>query len=170
MSDGAIQQRLRELLPEVDGAHHVDVKCVESAAPLRVFVARMFSYQPRWYRALFRLRGLLARCLGLRHAGLEGFAVLSPETLGFAPGETVLFFTVLRAEEEAYWVGHVQDRHLTAAVAIWFAPLPEGRRRYYVATVVHFRNRVGPLYFRLIEPFHHLLVRASARHAAAWRP
>jgi len=164
--DATLRNRLSAILPEAAGADHVDVKSAEGRGSLREFIAGMFSYKPGWYRALFAVRGVLARVLGLRHEDVGAHASLTPESVSFVPGETAQFFTVAKAEEERFWAAGAGDSHLDAVLVVFFDALPDGRRRYHVATVVNYKNAVGPLYFNCIRPFHHLVVAAMVRHAA----
>ncbi|XXF76233.1 DUF2867 domain-containing protein [Myxococcaceae bacterium GXIMD 01537] len=45
-------------------------------------------------------------------------------------------------------------------------PVKGQRRRFHVATIVRYRRWAGPVYFNVIRPFHHLVVRGMLRHAA----
>jgi hypothetical protein len=170
MRDDNLTLRLKAVLPEAEDADHIDVKSVTGRGSLRVFLARMLSYKPGWYRALFRLRGVLARILGLWHEDIDSYGAITPESVSFTPGETALFFTVKRAEEERYWAADGGDSHLDAALVVFFDNLSDGRRRFHVATVVTYKSAAGPLYFNIIRPFHHLVVAAMARHAAGGAP
>lgn len=165
MRDEKLMLRLRAILPEAEDADHIDVKSVTGRGSLREFLARMLSYKPGWYRALFRLRGVLAHALGLRHEDIDAWGI-APENVSFNSGEAADIFTVRKAEEERYWAGDVGDKHLEAAVVVFFDALPGGGRRFHVATVVWYKNAVGPVYFNLIRPFHHLVVAVMARYAA----
>ncbi|MCP3162820.1 DUF2867 domain-containing protein [Myxococcus qinghaiensis] len=153
----------------LEGAHHVDVKTVESEASLREFVARLMSYQPAWVTALFRVRGVFVRLLGLRQVGVPRARRLRAEEVPMSPGETAAFFTVRHAEEERAWVVGAEDSHLDAVLAVTVEPGPALPRRFHVVTVVRYRNWAGPVYFNVIRPFHHLVVGAMARAAAGPR-
>ncbi|WP_342378995.1 DUF2867 domain-containing protein [Myxococcus stipitatus] len=150
----------------IEGADHVDVKTVESEASLREFVARLMSYQPFWFTALFGIRAVFVRFLGLRQARLPRRPPLRAETVPMTPGEKVAFFTVRHAEEEQTWVAGAEDSHLDAVLAVTMESAPEQPRRFHVVTVVRYRNWAGPVYFNVIRPFHHLVVGAMARAAA----
>jgi hypothetical protein len=43
--------------------------------------------------------------------------------------------------------------------------LPDGRKRYHLLTVVKFRHWTGPVYFNVIRPFHHIIVKAMLTDA-----
>jgi hypothetical protein len=40
------------------------------------------------------------------------------------------------------------------------------KRRFHVVTIVHYNNLAGPVYFNVIRPFHHLVVKQMARRGA----
>lgn len=150
------------------GADHMDVKTFATDRPLRAFVLDFTTYCPGWLRGLYALRGALARLLGLQHT-LDGPSPLAPEDVPMDPGGRLGFLTVTAAEEDRYWIAEASDRHLTGHVAV----VPEATEAgpvVHVLTVVHYRHWTGPVYFGIIRPFHHLVVRAMGRHAAGARP
>jgi len=162
-----IRQRLEQLLPEARDADYLDVKTATGRCDLRRFLAGMFSYAPAWVTLLYRLRRVLARVLGLRHADLAEGPVLRPEDVPMAPGGSLKFLTVRAAQEDDFWIGEAGDKHLTGWIVVLVEPLPDGLRRFHAYTVVRFRHWTGPVYFTLIRPFHHLIalgmVRAGVR-------
>ncbi|WP_300156927.1 DUF2867 domain-containing protein [Solidesulfovibrio sp.] len=165
----AALQRIAAVAGVVADADHVDVHRVRGQAGLRQFVAAMFGDRPTWLRALYRLRGLLARLLGLRHGAAAGPESMKPEDVPMTPGGKLGFFTVLAAEPDAYWAAGATDRHLRAVLAVLAVPEPDGRVVYDVVTVVVYKHWTGPVYFNLIRPFHHLVVWRMAKRAARGR-
>jgi hypothetical protein len=157
-----ILQRLEMLLPLTANADHVDVKTGEGELSLREFLSGLFSYAPGWVRQLYRVRGALAKVLGLQHEPYEPKRI-RPEDVPFKPGELVRFFPVKDAREEEYWIALAGDRHLEGAMAVLVEPLGGKRRRFHVFTVVKYKHWTGRLYFNLIRPFHHLLAAAMVR-------
>jgi len=165
-----MRRRIEEIVPQAAGADHIDVKSAQGCVSLRECVSSMLSYKPGWYKALFSLRGRLAGLLGLRHDGLGDDAEITPQGLGFAPGDQALFFTVTAAREEAFWAAEVSDKHLRAWIAVFFDDPPGGARRYHAATCVVYESALGPVYFNLIRPFHHLVAAVMLKHAVKPRP
>ena len=160
-------QRLLTLLPAARGADHIDMKSGEGEATLRECIAGMFSYTPGWVRLLFRVRGVLAKVLGLRHEDVWT-ARVRPQDVPFTPGERLRVFeveTASEAMESAHWIATGRDTHLDASIVVLAEPLGEARRRFFVYTVVTYKRWTGPLYFTLILPFHHLLVAAMLQAA-----
>ncbi|MFP2910776.1 DUF6463 family protein [Pyxidicoccus sp. 3LFB2] len=168
------QSRSKTALPEVlrpfaEGADHVDVKTVESEASLRVFLAGLLAYQPAWVTALYGVRAVFVRLLGMRQHGIPQAQRVRPEDISMVPGTAAGFFTVRHAEEERVWVVSAVDTHLEATLAVVMEPEPADgpRRRFHVVTLVHYKKWTGPVYFNVIRPFHHLVVDGMARNAAA---
>lgn len=154
------------LRPFAQGADHVDVKTVESEATLREFLAALMSYQPAWMTALYGVRAVFVRLLGMRQHGVPRPQNLRPEEIPMTPGSAASFFTVRHAEEGHVWVVSATDKHLDATLAVVMEPGGGPLRRFHVVTLVHYRNWAGPVYFNVIRPFHHLVVRGMARSAA----
>lgn len=162
-------------IPEVaslfEGSNYVDIKTIEGNVTLRQFIAAMLSYYPWWIVLLYRIRALLVKILGLvEHEAPEVLPNLRAADVSFVPGDAVTFFTVRLAQEEHYWVGETPpDKHLKAFLGVAIEPVADNRRRFHVATSVHYKHWTGPLYFNLIRPFHHLVV-SRMMHAGLIRP
>lgn len=162
-ADRDVTQIMSEYLAEAD---HLDEKAVWSEAGLRDFVAAVFSYRPAWMRLLWRIRGRVARWLGIPHDE-SNHTGLDAAHLPTSPGETALFLTVLGSDGERYWAAVCQERHLDFAVCVWSEASEDAEgQRFRLLTAVRYNNRIGRLYFNLIRPFHHLVVSASMHHAA----
>lgn len=155
---------IHELRPLLEDADHLDVKTVEGKVSMREFVTGMLCYYPGWYKCLYKIRGIFAKVLKLEHA--KSYPTIAPSELPMSPGGQALFLQVKMAEEERYWVGEVNDRHLYAALIVAVEPLDTGKNRFHVMTVVRYNNRIGPVYFNLIRPFHHLVVSRMAKAGA----
>lgn len=156
-----------ELAPYFDGLDHVDVKTVHSARDLRTFLAAMLSHRPAWVTALFAVRSVLVRAIGLRQPRGPSPPRFTPETVPMQPGAAAIFFTVRAAREGAHWLADVDEAHLWAAVAVVRElPGPDGVAAFRVVTLVRYHRWTGRLYFNVIRPFHHLVVRAMARAGA----
>lgn len=148
------------------GADHVDVKKAESGVTLREFVAGSMSWSPVWVKVLFLARTVLARLLRLDDSHLPAGVRPRPEEISFTPGDRVGLFTVTAAAEDRFIVLEAADNHLIGYLAIAAAPAAGGRTRFEAATVVKYRRWTGPLYFTIIRPFHHLVVRGMIKAGA----
>ena len=154
-----------EIARLVEGSDYVDRKCVEGNTSLRQFIASMLSYYPWWVVLLYRIRVVLVKILGLvEHEAPEVLPDLQAEEVSFVAGDTVTFFTVYLAKVEQFWIGETpEDKHLKAYFGVVVEPLAQNLRRFHVTTIVHYKHWTGPLYFNLIRPFHHLVVRQMMR-------
>ncbi|WP_022661866.1 DUF2867 domain-containing protein [Paucidesulfovibrio longus] len=161
--------RLSELHPELseflENKDYTDHKNARSDKSLRAVVTEMFTYCPAWLRGFYRIRGLLARLLGLRHDQELSAGDVSPEAISMSPGGKVRFFNVVSARENTWWVGEINDAHLSAWVVVVREPSAAGPALFHVATSVRHRHWIGPLYFNLIRPFHHFIVASMLRRA-----
>ena len=149
----------------MEGADHVDVRTVTGTLSLRAFVASTLSYQPAWMTFLYHVRGGVVRLLGMRQDGVPQSVRFSPDDVPLEPGAEFLFFTVHSAEDDRYWIGGFVDQHLTGHVVAAVEASGDGARRLHLMTIVHYNNWAGPVYFGLIRPFHHLIVRLATNAA-----
>ena len=147
------------------GIDHFDVHSFEGDATLEQFIAKMFT-SPWWVRALYKAHAVFATLLGLPSDDL-GQVTLNPQSLDLQPGRCVTFFRTLASEAGSYWVGgYEDDPHLSAWIVITAPATNDGRTRFRVATIVHYKDWRGPLFMKAILPFHHLIVWACGRRAA----
>jgi hypothetical protein len=151
--------------PLLDGADHADVKTVTGPAELtmREFMARAFSYKPAWLMVLFGIRQGFVRLLGLPPGEAPETSRFAPADITLTPGENLLFFTTQDAQDEQYWIGCVEDKHLDAWLAVAVEPVDAATRKFHLLTVVRYNAWTGPVYFNVIRPFHHLVVYRFAR-------
>lgn len=154
---------LQLLLADAD---HIDVKTIEGDLPLRSFLAGMLGYQPDWITFLYRVRWVFVRLLGMQQHGVPQARQLRPEDIPMIVGEPTTFFTVVAAQDEQFWFAEATESHLTAKLGVVIEPLAGTRKRYHVFTVVHYHRWTGPVYFNVIRPFHHLVVRKMMGAAA----
>lgn len=150
-----------EIAPLLEGAHHIDIKTAESERPLSEFVTRLLNYQPLWVTFLYGVRMVFVRFIGLRQKGVPPAPQLKSAPM--TEGEQAAFFTVKAADAERYWFAGVSESHLTAHLGVVVEPTEP--RRCHVVTVVHHHRWTGRLYFNVIRPFHHLVVRSMVRAA-----
>ncbi len=139
---------------------YCDIKSIEADVSLRTFIAGMLSFHPWWVVALYRIREILVRMLGLvKHEKPEVSPSLRPEEISFTPGENISFFTLRDAKENTYWVSETpEDKHLSAHMGVVAEKVEDRRTKFYVFTTIKFKHWSGPVYFNIIRPFHHLVV------------
>ncbi|MFF4415878.1 DUF2867 domain-containing protein [Streptosporangium sp. NPDC001559] len=153
-----VTEGLPELRALAEGADHLDVKTVEGDLSLVEFLKGMLVWRPWWLRALYMVRGGFVRLLGMRQEGNPASGRVPVEEIPLVPGARASFFTVVEADPDRYVAAVVAESHLTAHLVVVAEP-----GRFHVATVVHYNRWTGPVYFTVIRPFHHLVVRAMAR-------
>ncbi|MEF2231301.1 MAG: DUF2867 domain-containing protein [Pseudodesulfovibrio sp.] len=154
-------ETIPELAPLYEGADYVEEKTIEGSTDLRKFIVGMMR-KPGWLRLLYALRKVLVRPFGIHQASDLG-GELEPDDISFTPGDRCRAFTVTCGREGEYLALHIDDPHLKGQVIMAAVPLPDGRTRFHVGTIVHFNNRLGPIYFTLILPFHHLVAASMLR-------
>jgi hypothetical protein len=168
MQDVLNNPELEELFNDMD---YIDVKHIEAETSLRGFIAGMLSYYPWWIVILYRVRQILVWLLRLaRHDKPETLPSFKAEQVSFTPGENASFFIIRKAEEEKYWIAETpEDKHLSAYFSVSADKLDSGMTRFTVMTAIRYLHWSGPVYFNLIRPFHHLVVRSMMRAGAAYR-
>jgi hypothetical protein len=111
-----------------------------------------------WVSALFRLRNFLVKFVGLKGSGERNAEELEK---CIRTGGTYGFTSVV-AKDDRETVMLLTDSHLNAYMSVRV----EGGTAA-IATLVHFKNRLGRMYFFVIRPFHGLIVRRMLRIAVA---
>jgi Protein of unknown function (DUF2867) len=140
-------------------AHYFDVKTIEGTVALRQFIAQALSYHPWWVKVLYGIRSVFVRLLGMRQPQMKS-PHMAPEDVSFAAGSRQFFFTVESGQEDSYWLAYASEKHLTARLLVEVQPLGEAGNRFTLTTFVHYNHWTGPLYFNVIRPFHHMVVKA----------
>lgn len=145
-------------------ADHVDVKTVQGRVNLSGFIAAMLTYSPVWLAFFYRIRKVFVLLLGMQQdEDPEILKPLNAADISFQPGETASFFTVRYAEKDRYWIAETpDDKHLRAFFGIFRQRVNQQENRFHVMTVVHYKHWTGPVYFNVIRPFHHLVVKLMA--------
>ncbi|VAW38743.1 hypothetical protein MNBD_CHLOROFLEXI01-3150 [hydrothermal vent metagenome] len=158
MKNEALFTAVPNLATLAETADHIDVKTISGDVGLRQFIASMFSYQPAWMTFLYGVRYFFVRLLGMKQEGVPKGAIVQPEDISFVAGDPATFFTVQMAEENKYWFAAATESHLIAHLGVVVTP-SSGQNRFHVMTLVHYRRWTGPVYFNVIRPFHHIVVR-----------
>lgn len=155
-------QKFKAVQELVQNTNHFDVKIIEGDVTIREFIAGALSYHPRWIKALYAIRWGFVRLLGMKQ---ENMAIpnLKSEDIPFTKGEWATFFQVYEAQENQYWIASASDKHLTAYLIVANEPLSNGKTCFHLATIVHYHNWAGPIYFNVIRPFHHIVTRSMMK-------
>ncbi len=137
----------------------------ESRGTMREFLAASLSYMPGWMRFLYRVRAGFVRLLGVRQEGIPEKEHLEPQDVPFEPGGQAAIFTVLAAEEESYWLASAQDAMIIGYVGVVREPLENGMSRFHLLSGARYRRWTGRLYYNVILPFHHMVIRCMGCYA-----
>jgi Protein of unknown function (DUF2867). len=122
-------------------------------------MVRFWTDFPTWINFLFRVRNFLVKFVGLegsmnslqeledciRHGGKSKIASVPAKS----DNETVLL---------------LDDKHLDAYMSVYIDESPNNKLAYSI-TLVHFKNRLGRIYFFFIRPFHGLIVRSTLKNS-----
>ncbi|MBT2471618.1 DUF2867 domain-containing protein [Streptomyces sp. ISL-66] len=122
------------------------------------FTRVIFTGSPLWMGRLMALRDKLVAPFGLQ-VKERGKAAATRIEPGVKRGP----FRILSVTEDEVLCGD-DDKHLDFRVSFAVRPKTDGPGSEGVCTtVVRFNRPIGRLYFRTIEPFHHLIVATLLR-------
>lgn len=156
------------LLQLAEESDHLDVKTYTSEGRLDAFLVGFLNYMPGWIKALYGVRWVFVRLLGMRQEGLPAESLqITREKLPMTVGEYANVFQVAAAEPEGYWMGFATDKHLTAYICVIAEPTQSAARLFHVITLVQYHHWTGPVYFNVIRPFHHVVVHQMAQAGLA---
>ena len=116
---------------------------------------------PAWVKVLFRIRGVVASILGLRHEGVAD--VPSAPAATYEVGQRVGMFTIQSIESDELIVGG-DDKHLDFRLSVFLSSL-NGVETATVSTAVEIHNTTGRIYILVIKPFHRAIARATLQRA-----
>ena len=108
-----------ELEKVIKLADHTDTHSGCSNSTLEAFTAGVMSYAPAWMIFLFKIRGILVKLLGLHQPELKEIPNFSEDALPVKPGTHVGFFEVYFYQQDQCWVSKIDDKHLSAYIAIY---------------------------------------------------
>ena len=153
--------QLEKICADADHVYGVDF---DSRREMEDFLIRLMSYKPGWLTFLYKVRGVLARIMGLKHDEFIDHG-LEVSDYDFTRGGKVDFFDSVDFEADRFWIGAAEDKHLIGYIGVVSEPASAGLHHYHVFTIVHYKHWTGPLYFNLIRPFSHLVVYFMGKHA-----
>jgi len=130
-----------------------EISCESQLTPDDIMV-RFWTNFPAWVDFLFSVRNFLVKFVGLegstnslqeledciRHGGKSKIASVPAKS----DNETILL---------------LDDEHLDAYMSVYIEEFPDNKRVYAI-TIVHFKNRLGRIYFFFIRPFHGIIVKS----------
>ncbi|MEO0732722.1 MAG: DUF2867 domain-containing protein [Bacteroidota bacterium] len=144
--------------------------CFETALPEHPTTITMpmigqafFEASPTWINYLFNLRNRLVRRLGLKVPEPIADREKLPDDFTCTPGQRVGLFKVFASDQREVVLGE-DDKHLDFRVSLYQRSATEAQpRSLAITTIVSFNHWSGRLYFRLIKPFHKIIVKQMLR-------
>ena len=161
----AILNSIPPLQKICSNADHIYSVGFESRRDMEDFLIRLMSYKPGWLTFLYKVRGVLAGVMGLKHDEFMNHG-LEVTDYDFNRGGQVDFFNSIDFETDRFWIGEATDKHLSGYIGVVSEPAENGMHHYHVFTIVHYKHWTGPVYFNLIRPFSHLVVYFMGKYAA----
>ena len=122
-------------------------------------MVRFWTDFPTWVDFLFRVRNFLVKFVGLE-GSKNSFQDL--EDCIRAGGQSK--FASVPDKNDSETVLLLDDKHLDAYLSVYTEETPE-YKLVYAITLVHFKNRLGRIYFFFIRPFHGLIVRSTLKNS-----
>ena len=132
----------------------------ESRLTLDDIMVRFWTDFPVWVNFLFRVRNFLVKFVGLK-GSKNSFQDL--EDCIRTGGQHKFASVPAKSDNETVLL--LDDKHLDAYVSVYIEEALE-YKRVYAITLVHFKNRLGRIYFFFIRPFHKLIVRSILKRVA----
>lgn len=123
---------------------------------LEKVVDLIFRKTPNWVSFLMKFRNFLVRFIGLKTENPTSV------NTNFEVGSYIGFFQIMSIKPNEIVLG-ANDSHLNFRALI----VQDSTLKYNinVTTLVEFNNRKGRLYFKVIGPFHKLVVRRMVKQA-----
>ena len=123
-------------------------------------LVNFFTDFPGWVNVLFKLRNFMAKFVGLKSS--EGSDVKEIEKC-IRTGKAYRLGSIPEKSDNET-VSLLSDKHLDAYISILVES--EGKRKTVSAIiVVHFKNRLGRIYFSVIRPFHGAVIKNVLKRA-----
>ena len=115
---------------------------------------------PHWINVLFKLRNVLVKFVGLKSE--ENNSVEELEKCIRTGGRYNFVSVPAKSYNETILL--LSDKHLDAYISIH---VENGKEHKMISaiTLVHFKNRLGRVYFFVIRPFHGAIVRSMLKRA-----
>ncbi|MDR2950795.1 MAG: DUF2867 domain-containing protein [Prevotella sp.] len=118
---------------------------------------------PSWINALFKIRNILVRPLGLRHP--DDTEDKKKESLKHSIKEGKEYEIMsIPAKSDKETVMCLTDSHLTAYIAVYYDK-NQNATKLKVSTLVQFHKFFGRIYFYMISPFHYFIVKSKIKQA-----
>ena len=123
---------------------------------LNAILIKMFSNSPKWIVMLMAIRDKLIQYFGLKTQKNPFVIEEFIKSLDSNEHKLGILDVILKNKSEII-VG-LDDRHLNFKSSLYLETI-ETKQNVYLSTVVNFNNVWGRLYFLMISPFHHVIIK-----------
>ncbi|MDH6307000.1 hypothetical protein M2459_003675 [Parabacteroides sp. PF5-5] len=123
-------------------------------------IISFFTDMPAWVKALFRLRNFMVQFVGLKGSNERTEELKDCIRTGGKSG-----FISVPDKNNHETVLLLEDKHLNAYLSVHIANTDNNKKNVSLITVVHFNNRLGNVYFAIIQPFHKIVVKSMLKRA-----
>ena len=123
-------------------------------------MVRFWTDFPAWVDFLFMVRNFI-----VKFVGLEGSkkSLKELEDCIRAGGQSKFASVPAKSDNETILL--LEDKHLDTYVSVYIEKSNE-YKRVYAITLVHFKNRLGRIYFFFIRPFHAIIVKSVLKRVS----
>ncbi|MDR0418657.1 MAG: DUF2867 domain-containing protein [Prevotellaceae bacterium] len=142
------------------GAYRCDFISSKEIIPDDIQLAFWLS-DSKLVKGLFKLRNILVKPFGLQADSSSNNGKLERILRGEESGE----FMKVSDKSENETILCLNDKHLKACISAYLEKTSVDNYTLTVTTVVEFHKMLGQVYFFLIYPFHHLVVKHSIKRA-----
>jgi hypothetical protein len=163
----------KSILPVHSLAHHylpadyadvfgTDVPGNERLTPDNLLITFWTDF-PEWVQMLFKLRDRLVRPFGLKAGAKDEDFRHRLEEAVRSSGRFHLMTVLAKSANET--LVQLADRHLTAIMSFHQEKSAGNRLIIHIATIVHYHNVGGKVYFFFVRPFHKLIFRTMMKRS-----
>ena len=122
-------------------------------------MVRFWTDFPVWVNFLFRIRNFLVKFVGLE-GSMSSLQELEDCIRVGGPSK----FASVPAKSDNETILLLDDKHLDAYSSVYIEETSNNKQVYSI-TLVHFKNRLGRIYFFFIRPFHEIVVKSTLKRS-----
>jgi hypothetical protein len=148
------------ITPNFSPVHYSDTyktefKC-ERSLTVDDLVYAFFDSSPEWIEKLFAFRNAIVKVLGLKVSELND-RKHQRELFKVEKGNSLGLFKVIDKNDNEALLGE-DDKHLDFRILFHLINKGDNHYVFTLTTPVRFHNAFGRFYFKIIKPFHQLIV------------
>lgn len=116
-----------------------------------------FTSAPRWIDQSLHLRNKIVKKLGLKINGSKEEMLKQLDSFDCQIGQQIGLFKVFDKNDNEVILGE-DDKHLDFKISLFLNTIEKQKHRLIISTTVKFNNKFGRFYFKVIKPFHRIVV------------